>query len=186
MRNNILHNIIFESAHLVVCETLTEGFENTPIEGCKQRKAEWYTTRELLKEVCPQAEISYGVNGEPLLSGSEEYSHLSISHGAGKVAILLSKNHCGVDIESATRNFSRVATRFLSDRERTFITPEDYPVAWSAKEAIFKFFQGKEVEFLSDFEITTIKDTELNIKHKDKSYVVSIINHQGYVLAYIF
>lgn len=187
MKTNVLLDIDIwtSTSRLVVCNTVTEGYENTSIEGCKRRKAEWYTTRLLLHTVCPTATITYGTKGEPILENSAEYSHLSISHGADKVAVLLSKNDCGVDIESTTRNFNRVATRFLNNREKALITPNNYATAWSAKEAIFKYFKGNGIEFLSDFEITAIKDDEIKINHRDNEYVVSVINNQGYVLTYI-
>lgn len=182
---NIIHDIQTPSSRLVVCDTVTEGVEDTPIAGCKRRKAEWYTTRLLLHEICPTATIAYGIQGEPLLENSPEYTHLSISHGADKVAILLSQNDCGVDIERTTRNFDRVAPRFLNERERSLITPEHYPMAWSAKEALYKYFQGKEVEFLTDFEITSLADNQLKIDHRDKEYIVSLIHLKNYVIAYL-
>lgn len=185
MRLNVLHDIRLTGSRLVVCDTVTEGVENTPIAGCKRRKAEWYTTRLLLHEICPTATIGYGTRGEPLLENSPEYTHLSISHGADKVAILLSQNDCGVDIECTTRNFDRVAPRFLNERERSLITPEHYPMAWSAKEALYKYFQGNEVEFLTDFEITELADNQLKIDHRDKDYVVSLMRQQNYVIAYL-
>lgn len=185
MKINISYDIDLKYSRLVVCDIITEGVKAPPVIGCKRRKAEWYTTRLLLHEICPDAAISYGANGEPILENSAEFTHLSISHGANKVAILLSTNDCGVDIESTTRNFNRVATRFLNERERSIIVPEHYPMAWSAKEAIFKYFKGNGIEFLTDFEITAFENDKIEINHRGKAYVISIINGPNYILAYI-
>lgn len=185
MKINISYDIDLKYSRLVVCELVTDGVEHTLIASCKRRKAEWHTTRLLLHEICPDAAISYGANGEPILENSAEFTHLSISHGANKVAILLSTNDCGVDIESTTRNFNRVATRFLNERERSIIVPKHYPMAWSAKEAIFKYLKGNGIEFLTDFEITAFEDDKIEINHRGKAYVISIINGPNYILAYI-
>ncbi|MEG2282310.1 MAG: 4'-phosphopantetheinyl transferase superfamily protein [Rikenellaceae bacterium] len=185
MKTNIIHDIETSYSRIIVCDMVTNNIESNSIEGCLRRKEEWHTTRVLLKEICPQATIRYGESGDPILEGSDKYSHISISHGAGKVAILLSNNLCGIDIESKNRHFDRIATRFLNEKERSIITKDLLPSAWSAKEAIFKYFKGKDIKFLSDFEITNFEDDNMIIMYKDTQYRVSVIDCKSYVLAYI-
>ena len=123
------------------------------------RKKEWLATRALLIELTGErTSIKYHNDGRPYPDNSKYY--ISISHTTGFVAIMLHQfNLPGIDIELASRQVSRVASRFLS--------PEEYEVCrnnagffnrklllhWCAKEAIFKMVPFSDIEFSTDIQI---------------------------------
>lgn len=120
------------------------------------RKKEWLATRALLNALTGEPNlINYHNNGRPYLDNAK--IQISISHTIGFVAIMLHQTSLpGIDIELATRQVSKVASRFLS--------PEEYEVCrsnggflnrklllhWCAKEAIFKMVPFSDIEFSKD------------------------------------
>ena len=80
----------------------------------------------------PDARITHGPGGEPILSGF----HISVSHSRTHIAIALSR-HCrpGIDIEPPSPRLARVVPRIMRPDEPAGIDPLR---AWTAKEAVFK------------------------------------------------
>lgn len=84
------------------------------------------------------AAIGYDAAGAPVVTNREGV-HLSVAHAAGHIAVLFADAPCGVDIESAARDFSRVAQRCLTPDERALSSSPLWPgIAWCAKEALYK------------------------------------------------
>lgn len=103
------------------------------------RRREYLGWRALVRErLGRDAAIAYDDAGAPVVIDREGV-HLSVSHAAGWVALLLADAPCGVDIESADRDFSCVARRCMTDDERRLSDSPLWPgVAWCAKEALYK------------------------------------------------
>lgn len=103
------------------------------------RRREYLGWRALARErLGRDAAIAYDAAGAPVVTNRAEV-RLSVSHAAGWVALLLADAPCGVDIEPAARDFSRVAQRCLTDDERRLSASPLWPgVAWCAKEALYK------------------------------------------------
>ena len=124
------------------------------------RKKEWLATRAMLRELLGKTtSINYHNDGRPYLE-SGKYN-ISISHTTGFVAIMLHGiNIPGIDIELASRQVSRVASRFLSPDEveacrgTTEFSNHKLLLHWCAKEAIFKMIPFSNVEFSTDIQIT--------------------------------
>lgn len=123
------------------------------------RKKEWLATRALLNELTGETMlIKYQNDGKPYFENSKY--QISISHTTGFVAIMLHQfNLPGIDIELASRQVSRVASRFLSPEE--FDICHEVPefsnrkllLHWCAKEAIFKMIPFSDIEFSTDIQI---------------------------------
>ncbi len=119
----------------------------------EKRKKEFLAVRLLLaKLIGKKTELSYGTQGNPILTGSN--FHISISHSNELATVFLSEKTGGIDTENINRDTEKIATRFLHSYERKFIKNEPDPalarvVYWAAKEAIYKCALEKEVEFNS-------------------------------------
>lgn len=117
----------------------------------ENRKREWLTVRVLLKALAgEEKEIAYTESGKPYLA--DRSYHISISHTKEYVAVALSKHHfVGIDIEYISPRIQKIKDRFMSDEERTGISPENEIVHsllhWSAKESMFKALNEPAVDF---------------------------------------
>lgn len=116
-----------------------------------KRKTEYLATRLLLQQLLKEKkEIIYQPSGRPQIKESQK--NISISHSADFVAIIVSDNVVGIDVENAQRNIERVSSRFLHPDETMWIEKSDDVqflkiLFWCAKEAIFKCSQRSGVLF---------------------------------------
>lgn len=117
----------------------------------EKRKIEYLAARIILKQLLgKKLEIEYHDSGKPLLVNSE--LHISISHSANVVAVMVSNQKNGIDVELTNRNIDRVAKRFLSQDEFLHIQQlENSQLAkiiyWGAKESIFKCSDYQGINF---------------------------------------
>lgn len=130
--------------------------------SCSRRR-ERLAWRALLRESQgEQVEVGYKESGAPIISNSL-YKYISVSHSRTHVAIVLSHTPCGVDIESLDRDFSKVASRYLCDEERTLCCEEWWSAAvWCAKETLYKVAQPEGVDLLSGLRIEAL-DSEASV-----------------------
>ena len=125
------------------------------------RRAEWLAVRLLVKELFgPECEVAYHPTGRPYLKGSN--IHISISHTKGFAAIAY---HCyapiGMDIEYLSSRVERIAPRFTTQVEASYIDVHDeharqmyHLINWSAKETLYKLFDSPSMaEFKEVFQI---------------------------------
>ncbi len=103
--------------------------------------------------------LSYNEVGAPqieLLSSSKRY-YIGVSHSSSHVAVIIASRPCAIDIETLSRDFSRVASRYLSPTEAALSSsPDHLALAWSAKEALYKFAGRKELTLFSDIRLTQL------------------------------
>lgn len=123
-----------------------------------RKKREWLSSRYLL-HVLSEREIrgacmkdSYG---KPYLK--DAHFHISISHSDDYTAVIGSPYSCGIDIQKWVPKIDRLAQRFISAKEWAYIPKIDalsyYHVLWGAKEALYKSYGKKALDFRSDMEI---------------------------------
>jgi phosphopantetheinyl transferase len=75
-------------------------------------------------------------------------THLSISHGNGFAAAIISSIPCGVDVEVMNGRIAKVAHKFVNVHEQQWVAnEEDLYKTWCAKEVIYKIYGQKEVDF---------------------------------------
>ena len=120
------------------------------------RRAQWCTWRHIVREeLGADALLRYNSAGAPLLERAVgEVTYISVSHSTEWVAVMFSHTRCGVDIEASDRNFTKVASRYITLDEREHLAADFgelfEAVMWSAKEAIYKYANTPGVEFTSD------------------------------------
>ena len=133
------------------------------------RRAQWSTCRVILREELGEsAELRYAPAGALILvSPIGDMRFVSLSHSDEWVAVMLSARRCGVDIETLGRNFSKVASRYISHEERAQFEAQvgDHfeAIMWSAEEALYKFGSNPGLDFIQDMIITGFDTAEQTI-----------------------
>ena len=99
IRNTTVKNCII--AIWEITETLEELLKlshliSTADFNTEKRKKEWLASRLLLNEINPNYSISYNAFGAPELNNS---SYISISHSKELVAIIISKQQVGIELQ---------------------------------------------------------------------------------------
>lgn len=157
------------------------------------RKAERLAWKQMLRNIANQnIEITYNNQGAPqlryaIVKDGVSYQFISVSHCRNMVAVMLSQQPCGVDIEQTTRNFEHVSERFLTDEERGLSDKQHLAaVVWCAKEALYKLAQREGLDFRNDIRINDINfetgkiigrvaefsHIEMQIVHPDQEHIV--------------
>ena len=158
------------------------------------RRAQWATARTLLREALgAEAELRYASSGALILAKPVGTTrHLSISHTKEWVAVMLSEGRCGVDIESLGRNFSKVASRYITHEERerlAEIAGESFEaLMWSAKEALYKYGASERLDFLQDMVVTDIDPTEQTLNAELYGLATPPVHYQfvdDHILCYV-
>ena len=120
------------------------------------RRAERLAWRSALRRVAPDAEVEYEPSGAPRLKNSP-YTYISVSHCRDSVAVVLSSNVCGVDVERVDRDFARVAERYMTAAERALCTEEWWAAAvWCAKECLYKMAGRVGTDFKRDIVVESV------------------------------
>jgi phosphopantetheinyl transferase len=145
-----------------ITETLEELLQlsntiSTADLNTEKRKKEWLASRLLLNDINPNYSISYNAFGAPELSNG---SFISISHSKGLVAIIISKEQVGIDIEEISEKALRVSSKFVSTNNLKDLTAEKATLIWCCKEAVFKWHQKGEVDFIADIQLHPFESME--------------------------
>lgn len=119
------------------------------------RKAEQIAWRTALRALIgTKSDIVYLPSGAPILTNTAH--HISVTHNTKWAAVAIGNTKCGIDIELLSRNFERIATRYISPEEAQLAEsahPLFKPLLWSAKEAIYKYVATEGVDFTEDIRI---------------------------------
>ena len=99
----------------------------------ERRRAEFLTWRAVVRrELGDDVGIAYDALGAPVLTNRAV--HISVAHCAGRIAVCASPERCAVDIEPATRDFRRAASRYLTPEEEALSDDPLLPgIVWCAK-----------------------------------------------------
>ena len=163
----------------------------------ESRRAEWLAVRLIIKELFgTDCEVAYHSTGRPYLKNSNV--HISISHTRGYAAVAY---HCvapiGMDIEYISPRVERIADRFTSQEESSYIEQYDasdrqkcHLINWSAKEALYKLFDSPDMaDFKGAFNIAPYQleeDGVLSVFVRGVGYVkVHYSTHSDFVCTYI-
>ncbi len=128
--------------------------------------------RYLLKELFPAfptALIMIADTNKPYLE--DEAYHFSISHcGFYAAAIVSTTNRVGVDIEIPHCKVEKIQHKFLTPTEQfllktiTMSNIQALTMAWSIKEAMFKWYGAGEVDFKTHLHINSFTKNEIGFK----------------------
>ncbi len=132
----------------------------------EKRKIEWLLIRWLLQqEIGRDVVIGYEDSGKPYLVDSK--FKISISHSKEFVALMISKQQVGVDIESISQRVLKVKDKYLTAKELSFFKDDNLleysTIAWAAKEALFKISPIQAFDFKKDILIYPFKLSESGV-----------------------
>lgn len=110
--------------------------------------------------------------GQPYLV-NHPLLHISISHRNEYVAVALSEQEVGIDVESFNSNLERAKEYYLNRQERALnLDKEDLLLIWCAKEALYKQLGGVGIRPEFDFSFQVIDD-ERYLLYKEQSYLIN-------------
>jgi len=151
----------------------------------ENRKKEFLSSRLLLNELIPNTEISYNKYGAPEIKN--DY-FISISHSRNLIAIIISKRKVGIDIEKISDKALNLSSKFISKENHLNIKKEKATLIWSCKEAIFKWHQKGNIDFIADIKISpfTVKEKgKIFAKFKNKEYTLHYKKIDDHFLVYV-
>lgn len=105
--------------------------------------------------------VEYTAEGAPKIKDFP-YSHISVSHCKDAVVVVASQHSCGVDIERRDRDFSRVASRYITDQEWSLCGKTELEralfmaIVWCSKECLYKMYGHAGIDFCRDVRIEKI------------------------------
>ena len=116
----------------------------------ERRQTEWLAARYLLQQMLgKQAFCQSDAFGKPVLQNSDR--HLSISHSRGLATVVVSDKPIGVDIQEISPKIQRIAHKFMRTAETESLSTahaiEHLHIYWGAKEALYKAYGKKELDF---------------------------------------
>ncbi|MEN8119964.1 MAG: 4'-phosphopantetheinyl transferase superfamily protein [Bacteroidota bacterium] len=149
-------------------EELQQDFDSAPLEEKVQlkkfknpnRQIEWMATRLLTYELLEKKVIiDYDEFGKPSLRNDNR--QISISHTDGMVAVQISNQPTGVDVEKISGRVAKIAHKFLSPTEQKAIDIKNQLLHmyayWGAKETIYKIHGRKGLDFKENIRIEPFK-----------------------------
>ena len=130
----------------------------------EKRWREQLAARALISYACkelglPIIDIRKDEFGKPWLVGSDW--HFSISHTERFIAIVLdAERPVGIDLEKPSPKVSKVLARICSEQELNNVKDSTFEhcVLWSAKEALYKLYGKRKVDFKQHLQITRMND----------------------------
>ena len=158
---------------------------STPDFNNEKRKKEYLASRLLLKDIAPNTKITYNEYGAPKLENGE---HISISHSKNLVAIIISKQKVGMDIEQISEKSLRLSSKFISEKTRTTLNKEKATLIWCLKEAVFKWHQKGKVDFIKDIIIPPFiaeEKGQIKAQFKKKELILNYQKINTHYLAYV-
>lgn len=157
-----------------------------------KREREQLGTQYLLKQLLKLTEVplEYTPQRKPYLKGRTE--HISISHSHDKLAVIVNRQEpTGIDIELIRDKIRNIQHKFLSDKELLEANNEVDKLLtyWAAKEALYKVYGLKEVEFRSHLMVEWSGEKELRgqivLKDFVKTYRLAVETIESYKLVYV-
>lgn len=150
----------------------------------QNRLREHLAWRAMLEQMRCSTSVIYNHLGAPTI----EHGYISVSHTSRYAAVLLSDKPCGVDIESTERNFERISSRYISDKEHNLVgsdNPMFMSALWCAKEAMYKLSSRAELDFTRDIKINTIDFSERTMQGSilDKDVTINWIEIEEHVIS---
>ena len=135
------------------------------------------------------SDLHYNEDGKPLVKSG----YLSISHSKEFVAVIVSDQKVGVDIESNSEKCFRIMQKFVGT-ENEFIIKMDRKIAqiiWNMKESLYKIIDFKHIDFKENLIVIPFSLNENQTKiwfvknELSRVYNANYFINKNYSLAYI-
>lgn len=199
---------ILPECHLGVWE-ITEDFdslygmvdlatvEKTKLDSFKNisRKVEWLSVRALVQNMLGKnARILYNAENKPFVRGNTH--SISISHSNNLTAVLVSKDkRVGLDLEFMSGKISKVADKFINDKESITTNPEKKKfhlyLHWCAKEAMYKICDKQDIHYRDGLTIAPFDPDEHGFMkgqvingNGEEEFELEYLHHDNYALVW--
>ena len=136
----------------------------------------------------PARDLFYNSYGAPSLSNG---LNISITHSESFVAVCLSKEKMGIDLQIISQKISKISDKFINDLEKKFTEKNNLQrltQLWTIKEAAYKYFTVGQLSLKNDIIINQLGDDSnlqinglgkrLNLKSKSiisPNYICSLV-----------
>ncbi len=131
---------------------LTKEEERYIAEIKGHRRLEWLASRLLLHKMTGREKRGACIkdeNGKPFLVDS--LYDISISHSREFAAVIAAPQSVGIDIQKIVTKIERIAHKYMRDEEMESLKPETrlehLHVYWGAKEALYKAYGRRQLDF---------------------------------------
>ena len=174
-------NITEETSHLLRLSKM----ESTPKFKTEKRIKEFLSCRLLVHELRPQMLINYNKYGAPEANTND---FVSISHSKNMSAVILSKNKVGLDVEKISQKALNLSSKFMSKDIHAPVSTAKATLIWCCKEAIYKWNQKGNINFISDIKIIPFKIKQhgkINAIFRNKSLTLYYEKVNTHFLVYI-
>ncbi|MFK7806846.1 MAG: 4'-phosphopantetheinyl transferase superfamily protein [Saprospiraceae bacterium] len=154
--------------------------EEQYIAGIKgHRRLEWLASRFLLHKMSGRAKRGPCIkdeHGKPFLVDS--LFDISISHSREFASVIAAPQCVGIDIQKIVSKIERIAHKYMRDEETESLKPETrlehLHVYWGAKEALYKAYGRRQLDFREhifidpfDYDVTNGRCTGYTKKGED-------------------
>ena len=139
----------------------------------------------------PSQDLFYNSYGAPFLSNG---LNISITHSESFVAVCLSKEKMGIDLQIISQKISKISDKFINDLEKKLTEKNNLQrltQLWTIKEAAYKYFTLGQLSLKHDIIINQLGDDSnlqinglgqyLNLKSKSiitPNYICSLVYHE--------
>ena len=153
----------------------------------ERRRTEHLAWRRVVRrELGRDVEIGYNEVGAPTVN--IEQTHISVAHGAGRVAVAIADERVGIDIESLERDFACVSSRYMSAEEQALSSAVEWQaMVWTAKEALYKLYGERGLDLKCDIVLTAYNPAQSEIsallRAKTKARVEVSLHNDDAVVA---
>ena len=128
----------------------------------KRRREHLAWRRVVRRELGTKVHIGYNDVGAPVVDAEGKW--ISVAHGGESVAVAIADCPVGVDIESVTRGFDRVAPRYMTEAELSLTESPDWACyVWCAKEAMYKLYGRRGVELRGELRVESFDSESMTI-----------------------
>ena len=199
---------ILPNCHLGVWE-ITEDFDTlygmvnlVAVEKAKldsfkniSRKIEWLSVRALVKTMLGKdTRILYNSENKPFVRGNTH--NISITHSNNLTAVIIAKDkRVGIDLEFMSGKISKVANKFINDRENIVSDPElsklHLYLHWCAKETLYKICDKQDINFRDGITISPFTPDEHGYMegevingNGEEDFEMEYLQHDNYALVW--
>jgi len=159
------------------------------------RKVEWLSVRALVKNMIGKdTRILYSAENKPFVRGNSH--QISISHSNNLTAVLISADKkVGLDLEFMSGKISKVADKFINDKESITSDPElqkyHLYLHWCAKEAMYKICDKQDINFRDGLTIYPFQPDEHGFMkglilngNGEEEIELEYLQHENYALVW--
>jgi 4'-phosphopantetheinyl transferase len=191
--SNILVWSIDEDAAYYLSQLQMSDYDQDQLHAFQSegRRLQWLASRFALRSVLETPDfidMRKDDKGKPILHNME--AHVSLSHTNKWVAAISNRNATvGIDLELKREKIERLANKFVNEEEWKNVPEADNRqmhllTIWSAKEALYKLYGAKELDFrdhmqLGEFKVAAEGSFKANIK-KDDFYAELLVQFKWF------